>query len=94
MWRVSKGDELALDAYEGYPEFYRKERFSVQLRDLALGGVIGKIQAFAYVMAEGRPAGMPHATYVATCLEGYQRFHLDERILARAYDESLEEGRG
>ena len=88
VWRVSEADEAALDLYEGYPRFYRKEEMRVELQSLLDGKPIGTVDAFAYVMDEGRPLGKPTETYYRICEEGYERFGFDRKILQRAYRES------
>lgn len=90
VWKVTETDEANLDLYEGFPRFYRKETVQVAVRNLADGKRIGSVEAFVYVMNEGRGAGKPSTSYFSTCLEGYRRFGFDEMILARAYDESVE----
>ena len=42
-------------------------------------------------MHEDRPLGLPSASYMATCMEGYRRFGFDEAFLERAYADSAEE---
>ena len=88
VWRVSEADEQVLDWYEGYPRFYRKEEVSVILHSLVDGSAAGTVDAFAYVMDEHRPLGMPSAHYYNVCLEGYRHFGFDESVLKRAVRES------
>lgn len=88
VWKVSDEDEEALDLYEGYPRFYRKEDIPVELYSLADGAPMGTIEAFVYLMDESRPLGKPSNLYVDVCREGYTRFGFDVGILERAYRES------
>lgn len=44
LWKVQARDEAALDCYEGYPTFYGKQDFEVELED----GTV--VQGMAYVM--------------------------------------------
>ena len=88
VWRVSEQDESALDIYEGFPRFYRKETMSVELMNLADGAPIGMVDAFVYIMDENRPLGRPTNGYYEVCLEGYSRFGFDPAILMRARRES------
>lgn len=39
------------------------------------------LECFAYVMRSDRPIGIPSDYYVYTCLEGYEYFGFDKRIL-------------
>ena len=88
VWKVSAEDEEALDLYEGFPAFYRKEDMAVELQSLSDGAPMGTIQAFVYLMDESRPLGKPSNQYLGVCLEGYRRFGFDAAILERAYRES------
>ena len=88
VWKVSDEDEAALDLYEGYPRFYRKEIMKVMLRSLANPLSVDEVEAFVYIMDESRPLGRPSEGYYRVCLEGYLRFGFDPAILERAYRES------
>ena len=88
VWMVSDEDEAALDLYEGFPRFYRKEARTVEVRSLVDGSACAEVEAFVYIMDERRPLGRPSENYYQVCLEGYRRFGFDERILQKAYLES------
>ena len=88
VWKVSDSDEEALDMYEGFPRFYRKEEMDVELHSLADGAARGTVTAFVYVMDETRQMGRPSSLYYRICEEGYERFGFDPAILRRAYRES------
>ena len=81
LWEITPRDEEALDRYEGWPHFYRKETFTVMLE--------GKpIEAMAYIMNSGRPLGKPWYNYLLTIFEGYCSAGfgtavLDEALLAQ-----------
>lgn len=80
VWEVIRTDEMALDRYEGYPNFYYKKEMILNVK----GIVTGKMRirtAFIYIMHEELALGMPSSFYVKTCLEGYQTFGFDERYL-------------
>lgn len=65
VWKISKADERALDRYEGYPTFYRKETFVIE-ND-------GKtIEAMAYIM-NGNDLALPSDRYLKTVLTGYDK---------------------
>ncbi|MBQ3268356.1 MAG: gamma-glutamylcyclotransferase [Clostridia bacterium] len=89
IWVVEPGDEAALDVYEGYPDFYYKREFRLQYRGI-LTGRRRMITAFAYIMHEDRPLGIPSNFYMRTCLDGYDTFSFDRRVLLKAYDKSVE----
>ena len=42
------------------------------------------LDCFAYVMRSDRPIGIPSDYYVYTCLEGYEYFGFDKRLLINA----------
>ena len=81
VWEVSPSDEEALDRYEGFPTFYYKKDFKIDLDGEAL-------DAFAYIMHEDRPRGVPTEYYVRTCLDGYRTFRFDEKYIYRAVSRS------
>ncbi len=82
LWRITKDDELSLDFYEGYPSFYYKRRFILPCDDGR------KHRAFAYIMHEHRPIGVPSARYMDVCAEGYDAFGFDLNILKTAEEEA------
>ena len=82
IWEESVIDELSLDRYEGYPHFYYKREFEIELD--------GKKEvAFVYIMNEERPLGIPSNFYVETCKEGYEAFSFDKRYLTNAIKRSI-----
>lgn len=83
VWEITKADELALDRYEGYPNFYYKADFRLPVTPIG-GGEPAVTDCFAYIMTEGRHLGIPTDRYVQTCLEGYEDFGFDKKILFRA----------
>ena len=48
--------------------------------------------AFVYIMHEDRPMGVPSDYYMRTCMEGYNTFRFDKRVLAAAYEKYREVG--
>lgn len=85
IWEVNPADELALDCYEGYPNFYYKQNIKLTCKDIHTSE-IKEIMAFAYIMHEERPIGIPSEFYLRTCLDGYEAFYFDKRVLMRAYE--------
>ena len=84
VWEISDEDERNLDRYEGYPRFYRKERFPVMVPDP--DELTGKlVTALAYVMNDGFPLEVPSDFYFYTVLKGYRAFGLDRTPLIEAY---------
>ena len=85
IWDVTPADEAALDRYEGFPSFYYKKEIRLQYKGIRTGKRRA-VTAFAYIMHEDRPVGVPSQYYMATCMEGYKTFRFDRRVLAAAYE--------
>lgn len=83
---VEESDERELDRYEGYPNFYYKKDFSVELKDE--NDNKKTIDAFAYIMHEERVLGAPSDEYIQRVLEGYEEFGFDARLLEEAVEYS------
>ena len=89
IWEVTESDEKALDRYEGFPSFYYKKDIKVRYRGIRTG-MNRVVTAFAYIMHEERPIGIPSGFYMRTCLEGYDTFGFDRNVLLDAYDKCVE----
>ena len=85
IWDVTPADEAALDRYEGFPSFYYKKELRLQYKGIRTGKR-RTVTAFAYIMHEDRPVGVPSQYYMATCMEGYETFRFDRKVLAAAYE--------
>ena len=82
LWKIRPQDELSLDRYEGYPNFYRKEMLEVELN--------GKpVNAMVYVMNDGREFGAPSDFYLHTIAEGYESAGFDTDFLDQAVEKSI-----
>ncbi len=69
LWWITPRCERALDAFEGFPNFYEKEYGKVI--------VDGKEETVMfYVMASNGPAAPPYSTYENTLRVGYAEFDL------------------
>ena len=90
IWEVTEDDERALDRYEGFPSFYYKKDIKVQCKGIRTGKR-RTLTAFAYIMHEDRPIGIPTDYYMDVCLEGYDTFFFDPKVLLDAYDRCKEE---
>ncbi len=82
LWKLRERDLQALDRYEGYPSFYRKEIHPVELNGKS-------IQAMVYIMNDGHPFGSPSDYYLGTILEGYESAGFDTEVLEQAVDKSI-----
>jgi len=88
IWKTSARDEANLDRYEGYPTFYYKKDLTLQVTDLS--GNTRDETVYIYIMHEDRPLGMPHKTYVDTCVIGYFDFGFNCDILREALEVSAQ----
>ena len=86
VWAVTKADEAALDRYEGFPVFYRKETLPITYTGLKTAQE-RQVEAFVYLMNDGHLAGLPTTRYMDICEVGYRDFGFDPEALleARAY---------
>ena len=82
LWKIRSGDEQALDRYEGYPHFYRKEMMEVELKGKAVPGMV-------YVMNGGHELGAPSDFYLNTIMEGYKTAGFDTDFLDQAVEKSI-----
>ena len=89
IWDVTESDEAALDRYEGFPSFYYKKDIRLQYKGIR-SGRRRTVTAFAYIMHEDRPIGIPSDFYMRVCLEGYDTFFFDRNVLLAAYDKCAE----
>ena len=90
VWEVTADDELSLDRYEGYPNFYYKTEVEIPVIGIS-DRKVRKLKAFIYIMHEEREIGVPSQRYVDICLDGYEAFGFDENYLYEALNISLEE---
>ena len=84
IWEVTESDEKALDRYEGFPSFYYKQDIRLKYRGICTGRR-RTVDAFAYIMHEERPIGVPSISYMRTCLAGYDTFYFNRNVLLSAY---------
>ena len=82
VWEVKPKDEKALDRYEGFPIFYRKENLRIKV-DRGRRGRKPIVDAFVYVM-NGHKYGMPSEHYVKVCKVGYAEFGFNTKYLDEA----------
>ena len=88
-WEVSAENELALDHYEGYPDFYYKTEMVLPIKGIR-SGKVRRRRVFVYIMHEERSLGLPSAAYIQVCREGYRKFGFDEEFLIGAMTRSME----
>lgn len=81
VWQIQPSDEQALDRYEGYPSFYRKEDIQVQMESGEC------VTAMVYIMNRGQ-SKFPTTGYFNTIAEGYTDCGLDSSCLKEALDDT------
>ncbi len=82
LWELEATDEQALDRYEGYPCFYRKEWVTV-----TVGGK--PIKAMVYIMNERYQHCTPSKSYYETVKSGYEKAGFDYGVLEKALQASF-----
>ena len=92
VWEVSESDIASLDLYEGYPTFYYKKEMTVTYTGI-VSGKKRRRRAFAYIMHEDRPIGIPSIQYIGKCFDGYRRFGFDVKLLFKAINKSKKEAK-
>ncbi len=75
VWQLTTDDERSLDRYEGIRNIIIKKEFQVTVTGIKTGKKRERT-AFAYILDENRPSGVPSMSYVMTCLWGYRNFDL------------------
>lgn len=73
IWQIMDSDELALDRYEGFPHFYRKETLPVSFMD-ASGAMHVDEPCMVYIMNDGYDIQRGSREYLQTCAQGYRDF--------------------
>jgi hypothetical protein len=82
LWRITTECELALDAYEGYPNLYTKELFKCTLNGKKEVGLL-------YRMCHGHAIAPPGEYYYNICHQGFKDFEIDTRRLRRAREHAF-----
>lgn len=77
IWEITPRCEDALDRYEGWPRFYRKETVAVEF-----GSKL--VETMVYIMNDGHPLGSPSQGYLNTIVEGYKTAGFDQQVLSDA----------
>ena len=80
LWEITRSCERALDAYEGFPHLYIKERISMALPNGR------RAKPMAYVMSGPRQRDYGPASdgYLASIADGYRDFGFDDLAPLRA----------
>lgn len=87
IWETKESDELALDRYEGFPQFYYKKEMLLPIKGIKSKKVRTR-KAYVYIMHEDRELGIPSVHYMRTCYQGYMKFGFDPLYLLEALEKS------
>lgn len=83
IFEISITNEAMLNSYEGYPFTYYKTYFPVNVK--------GEEQmAMIYIMESHFDYHLPSLEYVDACMQGYEHFDFDKKILEEAFKYSLQ----
>lgn len=82
LWELEPSDEKSLDRYEGYPNFYRKEYFELEINGETR-------EAMAYVMNGGQ-INVPSEAYYNGIEKGYLDNGLDTSYLEKALEQACQ----
>ena len=89
IWELQETDERALDRYEGFPFYYRKEIITVEL-----DGKPTEVMTYIMNVHEGtdgyRPLESTNPHYYAAIREGYGFAGFDLKTLEQATKDSIE----
>ena len=88
VWSVTAHDEMELDVYEGFPNFYYKAEMTVEVKGIKSDKKRSR-KAFVYIMREERELGTPSQFYVDVCKAGYETFGFDPEFLREAIKASV-----
>jgi len=78
VWQITEECEHALDRFEGFPTYYRKETIMVNGQP-----------TMVYIMNNATPA-TPTAGYLKCLAQGYEDWDMDFDLLWRAYERAEE----
>ena len=89
IYRVSEFEESLLDRHEGYPKYYYKRFFRLQIRRLNGKKMREPRLCMAYVLHEERPLGEPYLDYYRLLDAGYRNWGFDVEMLEKALSDSI-----
>ena len=81
IWEIDGRDEHSLDKYEGFPNYYRKELFEIDVNG-------EKKECMAYLMNSGH-ISPPTSYYYNVIKQGYEAIGMDTCYLRAALERSV-----
>lgn len=82
LYRITEADLLALDAFEGHPNFYIRRTLRVQ-------DAHGYTRRAHVYILQGRPLGSPSAAYYGRISDAYKHLGLDRTALVQAVEDAV-----
>ena len=89
VYRMTAGDEVKLDRFEGYPRYYYKREFLLPIWGPSGRKKRKRRSCIAYVLHENRELGCPTDTYYDLIDSGYERWGFDKQWLHKALSDSI-----
>ena len=86
MWKITSNCEQSLDLLEGYPFYYDKKEFIVELDKPMLD--MTHFLAMAYQMVDQTTVSPPSQSYMDCLIEGYTTNNVNVDQIYRALEES------
>ena len=80
LWSITDDCERALDALEGFPDFYGKKEVTVYYRNQP-------IKAMIYFMTDYYTGGYPSESYLSMVIEGYKEHCISGSYIIDAMEE-------
>ena len=97
IWTITEMDEKGLDSYEEWPELYRKEMITVNMKKLQKPSSgcccmalekkrdqYESVECLVYIMNEDMKPAKPSKKYIRDCMMGYEMLGFDREILKEA----------
>ena len=89
IYHMTAADEARLDRYEGYPKYYYKREFFLQIRNLKGNLRKRRRNCVAYIMHEYRLLGEPATDYYSLLDKGYERWGFQKTTLEKGLEDSI-----
>lgn len=83
LWRITEKCLHALDIYEGFPRFYRREHVAIS----------DGLPVMAYMMNNQGEVYPPSEHYLQSLIDGYKNFSIDKDCLVAAIENSYTQTR-
>jgi gamma-glutamylcyclotransferase (GGCT)/AIG2-like uncharacterized protein YtfP len=78
VWELQPSDEAALDQYESFPLYYRKETVKISMCQKS------DVEAMVYIMNDGMPLNLPSRHHYSIIKDGYAAAGISDDVLQAA----------